>query len=597
MLSFLHSLRFRLMMLVLLAVIPAFGLALSNASAQRRVAIEQVEDDALRLAWITADHNNELVEGARQFLFSLAQMPVMHENDPVKCGEFLSTIKTNYPRYANIVMADLSGGVICDAISSGFTGKIPEDGFPQDIIKTKNFTIGNYIISPTFKKPTIGFGYPLIGSKGEVKSLLIVALNLGSLDELFSEVQLPPGSTLTLRDRNGTILSHFPDPEKWVGLNASDFEDPGTQLNLQQAGTIEAVGNDGIPRLYAFTPVRNVSNSGLTITVGIPKAVAFAEANRMLIRNLLTLGSVTAIAFIITLIYSELSVLRQIRSILNMTEKLADGDLSARTGVAYNQGELNQLALAFDTMAASLEKRDVEGKEIHEALEIEERAHARLLHQVITAHEDERKRIARELHDETSQSVTALMIGLERTRIELGRDSGHAGEQLQNVKVIAEKMLLDIHQIIGNLRPSLLDDLGLVPAITWCSEKLLLPVGIEMTLTTEGMEKRLPAMVETVIFRVVQEALTNIVRHSQASQVTVFLKHQENELLVNVLDNGQGYNLEDRSTDVGQRGFGLESMRERVLILGGEIQIHSAPGDGTQVSARVPIPKNEGEYV
>ena len=366
--GFVYSLRFRLLMLVLLAVLPAFGLALSNASAQRRQAIKQVEDDALRLAWITADHHNELIEGARQLLFSLAQIPSMQAENRTACRDLLASIKSENPRYSNILKVDLSGHIICDAISSGFSGQIPFDGFPQEIIETKSFTIGNYVISPTTHKPIIGFGYPLINEKGDVNALLIVTLDLGSLDDLFSDVELPPFSTLTLRDRNNTILSHYPEPKKWIGLTNSDFKDPTLQVDLKATGTIESVGKDGVPRLYAYTPLQNAPKSGLSITVGIPKSIAFAEANRLLTRNLITLGFVIAVAFAITWIYSDLSVLRQIRSILNMTRKLASGDLSARTGVGYNRGELNQLAQAFDNMAAALEIRSVEGTEIHEAL-------------------------------------------------------------------------------------------------------------------------------------------------------------------------------------------------------------------------------------
>ena len=269
---------------------------------------------------------------------------------------------------------DLTGHIICDAIASGFSGQIPYDGFPQEIIESKSFTIGNYVISPTTHKPTIGFGYPLIDEKGDVTALLIAGLDLGSLDDLFSDVQLPPSSTLTLRDRNETIISHYPEPEKWIGLTDSDFKDPTLQVNLKDAGTIETIGKDGIPRLYAYTPLRDAPKFGLSITVGIPKSIAFAEANRLLTQNLITLGIVVAVAFAITWIYSDFSVLRQIRSILNMTRKLASGDLSARTGVGYNRGELNQLAQAFDNMAAALEKRSVEGNEIHEALSEEARA-------------------------------------------------------------------------------------------------------------------------------------------------------------------------------------------------------------------------------
>lgn len=593
--AFFNSLRFRLLILVLLAVFPAFGLALDNASTQRQMAVEKVEEDALQLAWITSDHLNELIESSRQLLLSLARMPILTSADPAQCSRFLADIKKDNPRYGNILKVDLNGRIICDAISSGFLGQIPADGFPQGIVESKTFTIGNYVISPTTHKPTIGFGYPLTDENGNVTALLIVGLDLGSLNDMFSDVQLPLGSTLTLRDRNGTILSHYPDPEKWAGQVVSEFLDPGQQVDFLETGTIQAQGKDGVDRLYAYTPLRNAPKAGLSFMIGIPKTAAFAEADRTLTNNLLTLGSVTIAAFLIAWIYSDLSVLRQIRTILKMTERLAAGDLSTRTGEAYDDGELGQLARAFDHMAAALEKRGIEANETHEALEREERAHARLLHQVITAHEDERMRIARELHDETSQSLTALMIGLERTRLEIHDEDSRANAQLQNVKNLADLMLTDIHRLIGNLRPSLLDDLGLVPAIAWFGEKLVVPAGIDMKLTSEGLDERLPRMVETEIFRVAQEALTNCVRHSNATRVEVSLCFVDQKLCLNIKDDGQGYSLADAQEPQTQMGFGLESMRERITILEGNMQIFSAPGHGTEISVQVPISNKEEE--
>ena len=139
------------------------------------------------------------------FSSQLAQIPSMQAENRTACRDLLASIKSENPRYSNILKVDLTGHIICDAISSGFSGQIPFDGFPQEIIESKSFTIGNYVISPTTHKPTIGFGYPLIDEKGDVIALLIARLDLGSLNDLFSDVQLPPSSTLTLRDRNKTI--------------------------------------------------------------------------------------------------------------------------------------------------------------------------------------------------------------------------------------------------------------------------------------------------------------------------------------------------------------------------------------------------------
>ena len=591
-----HSLRFRLLLLFLLAMCPAFGLVIYNASEQRQLVRIQAEENALRVARIAADHQNEMVEGARQLLFVLAQMPVTRENDLTACSTFLATLKTYNPRYTNILKTDLDGNILCDAISSHFSGKVPNDGFIQRIVNTRSFTIGNYVISPTTNQPAIGFGYPLLNKEGQVQATLVVGLNLNSLDELFNQVLMPPRSTLTLRGRNGTILVRYPDPEKWMGRSEPIDQISQAITAGQDNGTVEAIGMDSVSRLYAFSLLHSAPDAGVYISVGIPKDVAFAEVNQTLNRNLATLGLVAVLGFMITWVFSELFFLRQVRGMLDATKGIAAGDFSSRTGLRYGDGELSKLAQAFDQMGSALEKREKERKEGHEALIREEKARARLLHNLITAHEDERMRIARELHDETSQSLTALMVGFDTACTAMNKDARKAKEHLKNVKSIAEGMLDEIHRLISDLRPSSLDDLGLTPAILSYGEKRLSPLGISLNLHKDGLDGRLPPILETALFRIVQEAFTNIIRHSCASKVDVRLASSEKEVVLQIADDGKGFDPTVLDIEMQSEGFGLQGMQERVRMLEGEFEIVTAPGKGTQIIIRVPVPESVVNY-
>lgn len=234
----------------------------------------------------------------------------------------------------------------------------------------------------------------------------------------------------------------------------------------------------------------------------------------------------------------------------------------------------------------------VEEASIIFALELtkQETARANLLQHVITAQEDERKRIARELHDETSQALTALMVSLESVSLDLVDNPQLAAERLRMTQSVAEGMLENIHRLISDLRPSLLDDLGLISAIMWYSDQRLKPLGIKFNLESNLQNQRLSPAMEIALYRIVQEAFTNIIRHAQASQVTVRLCLENGSLTLQVEDDGLGFDPQILSSgDAGVTSMGLLGMQERVSILKGEFALRSMPGKGTTISIRVPV--------
>jgi signal transduction histidine kinase len=227
---------------------------------------------------------------------------------------------------------------------------------------------------------------------------------------------------------------------------------------------------------------------------------------------------------------------------------------------------------------------------LYRAQQQQEQARAQLLHQVISAQEDERLRIARELHDETGQSITALILGLDVAREIVAEGVEKTRAHLWDIQGIAETMLQDIRRIIADLRPLVLDELGLGPAIVWYGRQRLTPLGIELCLSGDGLRERLPRPLETALFRIAQEAMTNVARYSHASVVNVNSVRQDGHLTLEIADNGCGFDPQALCSDhLDGKGLGLRGMQERVSILGGELLIHSAPGKGTRVSVRVPV--------
>ena len=221
---------------------------------------------------------------------------------------------------------------------------------------------------------------------------------------------------------------------------------------------------------------------------------------------------------------------------------------------------------------------------------LRENTRAELLKHMIAAQEEERKRIARELHDETSQALTALMLALDTAGLALEAGHDDVPARLASARAIADDLLEDVHRLITDLRPSVLDDLGLVAAIAWYGEQRLEPGGAELRLIGNGLECRLPAPVETALFRIVQEALTNVMRHAGASTVVVRLDVGEKELVLEIADDGRGIDpkrLESR--EFRGASLGLRGIQERVGILGGEFSLETAAGEGLAITVRIPV--------
>lgn len=211
-----------------------------------------------------------------------------------------------------------------------------------------------------------------------------------------------------------------------------------------------------------------------------------------------------------------------------------------------------------------------------------------LLHRVVQAQEAERQRVARELHDETGQALTAIGMGLRGASTILHQDADKAALNLRQLEGLVATSLNELQRLIADLRPSHLDDLGLPAALRWYCTEIQNRLPIKATVETHGETKDLPAEVKIVLFRVAQEALTNVLKHAEASRACVRLFFLEDEVELQVEDNGHG--IEAGILQNPHRpSWGLLGMEERATLLGGELSIESRRGRGTLVKVTVPI--------
>jgi len=217
----------------------------------------------------------------------------------------------------------------------------------------------------------------------------------------------------------------------------------------------------------------------------------------------------------------------------------------------------------------------------------------KLARQNLVAEEEERRRIARELHDETSQSLSGIALQLEAL-IEMSANSGNQDAQfiagLKKVQALTVQVHKEVSRVISNLHPAVLDTLGLVAAVRQHAKNRLQPLNINVTVEVKGAEMRFPPDVEAALFRVVQGTIGNIAEHSKAKNASIVLVYQPDEFSLSISDDGQGFDV-SKITDVEEsgRGRGLFSMRERIGFLGGTSGIESKIGAGATVWAKIPI--------
>ncbi len=272
---------------------------------------------------------------------------------------------------------------------------------------------------------------------------------------------------------------------------------------------------------------------------------------------------------------------RPLFSLLQTIRAISAGKTQARAASQPTDTEIGELAQAFNSMLDRLENT--------------RREQAML---ILQAQEEERRRVALELHDESSQNLTALLVHTEilQQSLQILPDTAVTPEArnqlrsgLQQLTHLTQGTLESIRALALQLRPAVLDDLGLLAALRWLAEDCRERLHISVDLHLEPLPaKTYPPLYEITLFRVAQESLTNVARHAQASAVTIELTQDTSRISLRVQDNGQGYEVARRST-----GLGIGGMQERLSLLNGSLNLRSEPGHGTTVLASLPLPATQ----
>lgn len=280
----------------------------------------------------------------------------------------------------------------------------------------------------------------------------------------------------------------------------------------------------------------------------------------------------TALSLIVNYLVLR-AAFRPLQDLESTVQAVRRGNLAARAPeAALRDPLLQEFAATLNAMLATLEQ--------------DRQQLQALSSQVIDAQEAERRRIARELHDETAQTLTSLLVRLRI--LDRAADPAAVRQSVAELRELTHKALEEVRNMARELRPATLDDLGLVAAAQSYAEHCAELLGFTVSFTGERFPQRLDPQVELVLYRVIQEALTNVARHARARHVAVTLSRQDGTAVATIQDDGAGFDL-DAVMGSKERGLGLIGMRERMALVGGRVSISSAPSGGTLVRAEAPM--------
>jgi len=523
------SLRWWLGILVAAVALPLVLLLIWLYGLQLQRERKEARELALRVAHSTALRLREQNADANGLLDRLAERPAFRNFDAAACESLFAVIDFE-PEDENLFFFLPDGRLLCS-------------GSPRKAALDASLAIRQGI-ADALRGGTLRPGVPMMrvvkGRWISVVSRTVRGAD-GSLRGTLALMQLPdafddtlaPEALTTIVDNNGLIVARSDGAPDWVGRRGN----PSIVRLAKQSrqGIAEARGVDGVMRQYGFTSIPEI---GWYVYVGIPSSLVMEPVRQMLVRGVEG-GAVILVVVILIAVTLSRGIERPIRILVGTAERRMLDD---------------------------------------------ERKLKALSDRLLVVQEAERSRIARELHDDLGQSLTALkmdVIGLlASTEQKYGR-SPIANRILRTL----DAMVTSVQRISSELRPSILDDLGLVAALE--SEAMLFEerTGIECELSLPP-DAHCEPHCATAIYRIVQEALTNVARHSNASRVEIRLRERTEELLLEIRDDGRGVTTEELGDP---RSLGLMGIRERADLVGGTVAFEGVSGRGTIVSVRIPI--------
>lgn len=362
MIKFASSLRGRLIGLVLLALLPAFGVILFTDQRHRASIASQVQKSALGSARVIATEQRRIFENAHQLLITLARLPQIREQNSVACEKILAGLLE--PLYVDLGVFDSKGNLLCNASGSrAYKRRHLKNSFIQRVVETQDLSVGEVQRDASNGKTVIELGFPVSDSPGILRGIAFVVLDYSWIVRITAASHLPSEASFTLFDDRGRVFLRYPEEAKLVGTRLHTGISADAKVVQGVEGNIESLGVDRVARLFTYRQLdHRIAGNVYYAGIDIPARAAFSESERILRQNLLALSGLAALTVIAAWFGADLFVLRRVRDLMNATRELASGNLKARTGLPYGESELGHLSRTFDDLAQALEQRAADAR-------------------------------------------------------------------------------------------------------------------------------------------------------------------------------------------------------------------------------------------
>ncbi|SHH26256.1 ATP-binding protein [Bradyrhizobium erythrophlei] len=359
----------RLFVLVAVALLPAIAIQAYNEFDLRRARQVEVQNQTLSLAKLAAAEQQQIVQGIRQVLIAMSEVPAIKTRDSQACDAYLAAMQQRFPASIRFLVTDLNGRSFCNTNSDHLPINIAARPYFADILKNRTFTVGEFSKGLATGRNVIQFALPFYGDDGRMGGVIVAGLGLDWLADYIARKGAPEGAALAITDRNGTYLARYPDNSRLVGKKMRGDK----YLNLDQRGAVDILDINGVERIIGYSTL-GADSGGLFVGYSVDKAQAFADIQYRTRRDILLIVLSTSLVLVLTLLGARRFIHRPLGQLVNAANQWRLGDYARRVDIA-DKSEIARVADAFNTMADALEHRE---HELSEAKEKAEEAAARI---------------------------------------------------------------------------------------------------------------------------------------------------------------------------------------------------------------------------
>ncbi len=575
-----RSLRIRLAGLILVTMLLVTGLLTVSYLQERAAILAHMGEDITRLVTLIAEEHEQVITHTRQFLMTLSRAPEIEHFQPTRCADLLDRLLDESSHYRNLGVLDAGGNLLCRAGQGPLEADFAHEPWFLHAVRSHGFALGA-VEWGTGGTSGLAVSYAFTGDQNQIGGILFATVDLARLEGLVTRLQPLRPLTFMMFSRSGTLLTCLPSGEH-CGASRRTIEALVQETTHKGSGTLELHATDQQePVLCAFTPLSPTVETGLFLAMSVPVSSLYARAGRVLAYQFAGVWILAALSLTLVWAGSSALIIAPLNVMARTARRLSEGDLSARTGLSHQRGELGFLARALDEMAEALETH-------HRQVQEYERGLRSMASRLTRAEERERRRIAEGLHDRIGQ-----LLGLSKIKLGILLQSGlrhDAAELGEEIRDLVAQALQETRSLTFEISPPLLYEIGLEAALEYLAERFRERHGLNVVYSDDGLPKALDEDTRVLLYRAAHELLTNVLKHANAKSVRLETESRLDRVILRVEDDGEGFEPEVAAAPGKARdGYGLFSLRERIHHAGGSFTLDSSPGKGCRVVLSLPV--------